>query len=259
MADLPYPEIPENTFKRFGLLPKCRAGAGGAQFILPEWVYDLAVWMAWPYNWLIAALASRTPIGYTARDWTLDPALAPGKLPASELEGLRAKLRARTRERLDDVLVWALFDSLPGPRGNELLGNWRGKVVLTGSWLDIAGHLLETPFSWIGVSWGKRYFTPHKGDPLVLIIPDKLIFPVPLWGNVSVREMTIRGGAGAAMVYDHQPWVDHFRVLDDGKASGKPMLLGNWFTREKNGGWFTLEAMPETNEPVSDLFVAASY
>ncbi len=259
MADIPYPEILPNTTQRLGLLPKFRTGAGGAQLLLPEWVYDLCVWLLWPYNWLIAALASRVPIGYTARDWTTDPALAPGRLPAADLEALRTKIRARANERVDDVAVWALFDALPAPRTNELLGNWRGKVVLSGSWLDIAGHLLETPFSWIGLGWGKRYFTPHKGDPLVLIVPDKLIFPLPLWGNVSLPEIALRGKVGATMVYDHQPWKDHFRLLDDGKATGRRMLLGNWFSREKNGGWFTLEEMAETREPIADLLVPSPY
>ena len=81
------------------------------------------------------------------------------------------------------------------------------------------------------------------------------MFPVPMWGSVSMPEIRFRGKTGAAMTYDHQPWKDHFRILDDGRTSGRRMLLGNWMSREKNGGWFTLEALPEMDAAVGHLLM----
>ena len=48
-------------------------------------------------------------------------------------------------------------------------------------------------------------------------------------------------------------------MLDDGKESGRRMLLGNWMSREKLGGWFTLEELPESNAAMPDLLERAPY
>ena len=68
-------------------------------------------------------------------------------------------------------------------------------------------------------------------------------------------EIRLRGKIGAAMTYDHQPWKDHFRVIDNGEKYGRRMMLGNWMPREKNGGWFTLQEEPAINKGVRDLLV----
>lgn len=231
------------------------------QVIAPEWLYDLLVYFCWPVNWVIAAMASRFPSRYGADDWPLDPELAPAKRPRTALSQgeMREIIRRRDDTRLIDGDLWALFDLLPGPTANDLMGNWRGKVVRTGSWLDVAGTLLEEPLRAIGIQWGKRFFTPYRGDPFILLFGDSVVLPVPIWGNVSMPEIALRGKLGATMTYDHQPWKDHFRVLDDGKSSGRRMMLGNWMSREKNGGWFTLESLPEFDEQVQDLLVRSPY
>lgn len=256
----PSPPVLANTVRRLGLLPWLRLRDGVVQVMLPEWLYDLCAFVFFAPNWLIAALAARFPSRYAARDWPLDPELAPARrpLPAAGLQTARETIRARRSDRLDDDDVWSLFDSLDAPRANDMLGNWRGKVVYTGSWLDPAG-LLEIPAGWLGLTWGKRFFSPYKGDPLIFIAWDRVILPVPAWGNVSLPEINLRGKCGAAMTYDHQPWKDHFRVLDDGKTSGRRMMLGNWISREKNGGWFTLEELPGTNPAIADLLTRSPY
>ena len=255
------PPIFSNTAARLGLLPWLRVRAGTASVILPEWLYDLFVFVFFLPNWLIAALAGRFPCRYAARDWPLDPELAPAKrtAPATDLKSLGAAIRLRRSDDLNDGDVWSLFDSLPAPRTNDMIGNWRGKVVFTGSWLDAAGLLLEIPASWLGLEWGKRFFSPYKGDPLIFIAWNRLILPVPAWGNVSMPEINLRGKSGATMTYDHQPWKDHFRILDDGRTSGRRMMLGNWISREKNGGWFTLEELPEIDKAVADLLTRSPY
>ena len=247
------------TIARLGLLPWARVGGGYLQLGLPEWFYDLVVLAMWVPNWIIAFLAGRFPCAYTAPDWALDPRLAPEKLPEIEdMKMLRETIRDRRSLRLKDAEIWALYDSLPAPSANDMMGNWLGKVVFSGSWLDWAG-LLEIAARAAGIEWGKRFFTAYRGDPLIFICWKSLIFPLPAWGNVSMPEIQLRGKTGATMTYDHQPWKDHFRILDDGKRSGRRMMLGNWFSREKNGGWFTLEELPETNAAIADLIVRSPY
>lgn len=249
-----------STLSRLGFLPFVRMGQGTLQVVLPEWSYDLAALFFFKLNWLIAVIASRFPAPYAAPDWPLDPGLQPARRPASEtsLADLKALIGGRGVQ-LEDGDVWSLFDSLPAPTTNDMLGNWRGRVVLTGSWLDAAGTFLQSPLNGLGVEWGKRFFSPYKGDPFILILGNTVILPVPLWGNVSMPESNFRGKVGAAMTYDHQPWKDHFRVLDDGTASGRKRVLGNWMSREKNGGWFILEGLPEMDRAVADLMMRSPY
>jgi hypothetical protein len=243
------------------VIPWIRFRNGKRQVLLPLWCYDLCCYVFFPLNWLIATIACRWPSRYSSRNWATDPELAPAKLPKPEtdLKILAAAIRARDDTKLSDRDVWCLFDSLPAPKTNDMIGNWRGKVVMTGSWLDVAGRLLEKPLGKLGLVWGKRFFTPYKGDPFIVVKKDTTILPVPVWGNVTMPETGLRGKVGATMVYDNQPWKDYFRVLDDGKSSGRKMMLGNWFSREKNGGWFTLESLPEFDEGVADLLKKSPY
>ena len=245
------------TLGRLGLLPWLRIRGGTLHLPLPEWCYALCGFVCFPLNWVLGALPARFPSPYGRRDFALDPALAPGRLgpPAMELAALSAVIRRRDDTRLADDDLWRLFDSLPAPTCNDLLGNWRGKVIATGGWLDVARVLAERPVRWIGWDWGKRFFTPYRGDPLVFILWSRAIVPWPMLGSVSLPEIRFRGVSSAAMTYDLQPWKDHFRTLDDGRASGRRMMLGNWMSREKNGGWFTLEELPRMNAATSDWTV----
>lgn len=238
-----------------------RVRHGTCQVVLPEWSYDLLVFVFFPINWIIATLPSRFPSPYNIKDWPLDATLDPSKLPTPHvgLQELSEIIRRRDNTRLHDEEIWSLFDSLPAPKSNDLIGNWRGKVLFTGSWLDPAAYLLEIPLRLFGCDWGKRFFSAYRGDPLILLLWNKIVVPIPMWGNVSLPEIQLRGKSGAAMTYDHQPWKDHFRILDGGRVSGRRMLLGNWMSREKNGGWFTLEEMPKMDEAMRDLLVTSPY
>jgi hypothetical protein len=237
----------DTTTARLGLLPWTKTENGVWQLFLPEWLYDLCVWYLWLVNWMISFISARLPGSYAERDWLIDPALAPGRAPQSgvSLQDLALAVRRRDDAVFKDEDLWRLWDALPGVKPEEMLKVWRGKVLRSGSWLDPA-HILEAPLFPRGLEWGKRYLTPYRGDPLVLIWQGRSVFPVPLWGNVSLPEISLRGRSSATMVYDHQPWKDHFRLLDDGKASGRRVLLGNWTCREKNCGWFTLEELVST-------------
>lgn len=249
------------TLGRIGLIPWFRFRNGALNITLPEWGYDLFAFVFFPINWILGTLPARFPSHYGRRDWVLDEELAPGKIgaPGTPFEEMTAVIRRRDNTRRNDDDLWKLFDSLPAPSCNDMLGNWRGKVIASGGWLDVARVLAEIPLRWLGIDWGKRFFTPYRGDPLIFVFWGRIIAPWPTLGNVSMPEICYRGVTSAAMTYDLQPWKDHFRILDDGLHSGKRMMLGNWMSREKNGGWFTLEELSRMNEATSDWFVKSPY
>jgi len=212
----------------------------------PDWFYKLMCLVFWPTNWIITFVTSRALIlKQNKPDWPLDPALTPAKLRAAtpeQLATIKATLRLRTRDKFDENQLMQLFDSLPGPRAEDMLCNFRGKVVHTGSLLDVVDDTLGR-LDLLGLGWGKRYRSQFIGDPLVFNFWDRIFVPVPVWGNVGLPEIQYRGKVNATMVYDYQPWQDHFRVLSDGSDGGKRMILGLWASHEKIGGWFTLEAL----------------
>merc|ERR1712062_603287 len=93
-----------------------------------------------------------------------------------------------------------------------MFGHFRGRIVRSRSWLDYVDYgmiILNT----LGINWGKRYRSPYVGDPLVYNLWNRLVFPVPIWGNVSIPVTGYRKGSGVTMTYDCQPWQDHFRML----------------------------------------------
>ena len=250
-----------STLARIGFLPWARIRNGTFQVIVPEWIYDIVVFLLYPINWIVSFLPARLPHPYNKNDWPIDPDLIPSRLPETKLslDELTTIILLRDETRLSDADNWKLFDSLDAPTTNDMIGNWRGKVVNTGGWLNLAKYTLEAPLILAGCDWGKRFFGPYQGDPLIFILWETIVFPVPAWGNVSMPEIQFRGKSGAAMTYDHQPWKDHFRLLGDGKESGKRVLLGNWVVRGKNGGWFTLEELPKMNEAMPDLLTKTAY
>jgi hypothetical protein len=73
-----------------------------------------------------------------------------------------------------------------------MLRNWRGKIVHTGGILDFVDNTIGR-LDRMGITWGKRYRSPHIGDPLVINIAERFFFPIPIWGNVSIPTMEYRG------------------------------------------------------------------
>ena len=137
--------------------------------------------------------------------------------------------------------AWELFDSLPAVRVDEITtGRWRGDELDTGHpW---AGVLIESGWR------GKQFDDPEAVQPLLFSGPDDVVFavdprrvPLALAGRVPVagvrlarrmlpalrpilraraprarlRNVEYRGYVGAAMVYDHLPIIDVFRLVDD--------------------------------------------
>ncbi|WP_024805495.1 DUF4334 domain-containing protein [Nocardia sp. BMG51109] len=137
--------------------------------------------------------------------------------------------------------AWELFDSLPAVRVDEITtGRWRGDELDTGHpW---AGALIESGWQ------GKQFDDPEAVQPLLFAGPDGVVFPVDprrvplaLTGRVPaagmrlarkllpvlrpalraraprarLRNLEYRGTVSAAMIYDHLPIIDVFRLVDD--------------------------------------------
>ncbi len=148
--------------------------------------------------------------------------------------------------------AWELFDTLPTVRVEEITtGRWRGSELNTGHPWD--GSLTEA--GW----YGKQFDTAENVHPLLVAGRDGRIFPLeprraPL-GLIGVlplsvvrftrrllpllraavrtraprarlRAVDFRGKVSAAMVYDHLPMIDVFRLVDDETLLGVMDLRG---------------------------------
>jgi len=70
--------------------------------------------------------------------------------------------------------------------------------------------------------------------------------PGLILGNVDLLEVNLRGVNSAAMAYNQNPWIDHFRVLNS--SNGTTVLLGIFSVRQRHGGWFMLRSRPDFNK-----------
>lgn len=148
--------------------------------------------------------------------------------------------------------AFALFDSLEAISAAELVGLWKGRCVPTGHPMD---GVLEN-LGW----FGKRFNADMSADPLLFSLGARRLVPldpaaIPVgWalrfhrfgrtrlarnlfphlarylrarGPVAkLRVISFRNVASAAMVYDSQPIVDHFRKIDDDAVLGALSIHG---------------------------------
>ena len=154
-------------------------------------------------------------------------------------------LEAWSRDGKAPADALQVFDDLPAVLPSEIIGEWRGSELPTGHALD---GLLKL-YGW----WGKRFTDPETVDPLlfehggrvVAIDPDMLPLRVPLAfprlartngaagllrlilpllittrPKARLRTIDCRGRASAAMIYDDQPIIDHFRRVDQDRLLG---------------------------------------
>lgn len=167
-------------------------------------------------------------------------------------------VRRWRRHGVSTEAALARFDGLPGVEPHELVGAWRGTGMPTGHPLD---GLLER------LGWrGKRFESPERVDPLVFqpdITLDPALMPLSLalrWPRLvrsdpivagfavvrrlfrargpaaSLARVEFRGCLSAAMIYDRQPIVDHFRRIDANR------VLGLMRTRAMSPYFFLLNA-----------------
>lgn len=167
----------------------------------------------------------------------------PPPAPAAPVPGTGPNwLRRWRREGLSTEAALARFDNLPPVMPEEMLGDWLGHELPTGHPLD---GLLER------LGWrGKRFKSADHVDPLVFepgMALDPRLMPIGLalrWPRLArsavsraafrgVRRVLrargpaarlsgvqFRGCLSAAMIYDRQPVVDHFRRIDERRILG---------------------------------------
>lgn len=163
-------------------------------------------------------------------------------------EGDPSWVRRWGREGISTAVALARFDSLPPVTPEEMLGHWRGVGMPTGHPLD---GLLER------LGWnGKRFESLNDVDPLVFgpgLALDPRLMPVGIalrWPRLAksaaasaafrlvrpvlrargpaarLGALEFRGLPSAAMIYDRQPIVDHFRFVDTGRVLGLMEMRG---------------------------------
>ncbi|MGX7896430.1 DUF4334 domain-containing protein [Tsuneonella sp. HG222] len=148
------------------------------------------------------------------------------------------------REGMAAADALALFDSLPTVSFEEMTGRWKGGGIATGHPLD---GLLEA-YGW----YGKEFIDPDTVHPLLFRLGHRIEAIDPRWLPLGVatgmrpqrwdwtkqvfiasanlmttrkpaarlRRIEYRGKTSAAMIYDRQPIIDHFR------SAGPDLLLG---------------------------------
>ena len=102
----------------------------------------------------------------------------------------------------------ALWASLPTVKAADILGCYHGSAIST-------GHPLETALvraRW----WGKEFRAVNDVSPLLCTDEAGELFSNTELGQgeASLWNVEFRGEVTAAMVYDGQPVVDHFKSAD---------------------------------------------
>lgn len=179
-------------------------------------------------------------------DETVSREVLEGSISEERLSALRISLLSDSLKLYQEREIVALFDSLPAPEPDELIGHtFTGRIVRSGCFLDVVDMVLVRPLMKLGLQWGKRYRSKYIGDPLLVSWGKRVFVPLPIWGNVGMTSILWRGSHVATMNYDHQPWKDYFKLLSDPEDQLR-VYLGVWTARELSGGWFILTIDPDT-------------
>ncbi|KAB2350923.1 DUF4334 domain-containing protein [Actinomadura rudentiformis] len=131
----------------------------------------------------------------------------------------------------DTAELERLFGELAPVDPGFMLGTWEGGVF---DQHDKAAGLL------VKLGWyGKRFHDAENVDPLLCRAEDGTIYSFDGMGLARLREVVFRGTVSAAMVYDTQPIIDHFRRVSDEvvlgamDAKGQPETLYFHLTRAR--------------------------
>lgn len=145
------------------------------------------------------------------------------------------------------------FQNLPPIEPREMIGLWIGRGIPSGHPFD---GVLEN-LGW----FGKRFTSKMRADALLFRVGEQRLIPIdpariPLHlilrfhkigrmrtagalfsylrrglrakGPVaSLKTLSFQGVASAAMIYDGQPIIDHFRRMDDRKVMGAMTIQGD--------------------------------
>lgn len=145
------------------------------------------------------------------------------------------------------------FQGLPPVESHEMIGLWTGRGIPSGHPLD---GVLEN-LGW----FGKRFSPQMRADALLFRVGEKRLVAIdPAWiplrlalrfhkigrsraasnlasyllrrlrakGSVaSLKAVPFHGVTSAAMAYDTQPIIDHFRRVDDNRVMGAMVIEGD--------------------------------
>ncbi|CCM78344.1 DUF4334 domain-containing protein [Rhizobium mesoamericanum] len=173
---------------------------------------------------------------------------------------------ARTNHPVRELQTLEAFRSLPPVQPRELVGLWKGRGIQSGHPFD---GVLEN-LGW----FGKRFTSDMRADALLFRAGERRLIAInPKWiplrlalrfhglgrtriarnlfsylqrrlrarGPVaSVKTMMFGGVESAAMAYDDQPIVDHFRRIDERRVMGAMTIPG-----EARVYFFELERVDE--------------
>lgn len=114
----------------------------------------------------------------------------------------------------------AFFDTLPEITNQEILGEWKGGYIKSGSVIDLTLKDYGV-YGWIG----KHYHSDDKVHALMHKLFG-LKFNIPIIGNARIREIRFRDKVSTGMIYNHLPIIDHFRRVDENTLMGAMDLKG---------------------------------
>lgn len=155
------------------------------------------------------------------------------------------------------------FDALESPTVEFMIGRWRGQQLRTGHVLD---NMLAA-YSWYGKEFHSSeivfplLFGGVNGHPIALdprYLPlNRLTARMQAWpairtsfqllypllrtktASARLRTLSFRNAAALAMIYDHQPIIDIFRLVDQN------LVLGLMDCRSFDPLFFTLRRVTE--------------
>lgn len=125
-----------------------------------------------------------------------------------------------SKQKVDFKSLEAFFDTLPEITNNEILGEWKGGYITSGSIIDLSLKSYGF-YGWIG----KHFTTENKVKALMHQLFG-LKFNIPIIGNARIREVRFRDKVSTGMIYNHLPIIDHFRRVDENTLMGAMDLKG---------------------------------
>ena len=125
-----------------------------------------------------------------------------------------------SKQKVDFKTLEAFFDTLPEITNQEIIGEWKGGYIKSGSIIDLTLKDYGV-YGWIG----KHYHSEDKVKALMHKFFG-LKFNIPVIGNARIREIRFRRKVSTGMIYNHLPIIDHFRRVDANTLMGAMDLKG---------------------------------
>jgi len=114
----------------------------------------------------------------------------------------------------------SFFELLPEINNSEILGEWKGGYIKSGSIID----LTLSDFGFYG--WIGKHFNSEDRVKALMHQFFGFKFNIPILGNARIREIRFRGKVSTGMIYNHLPIIDHFRRVDENTLMGAMDLKG---------------------------------